>query len=52
MFRKPQPQVEQFEVLPVGSIVVKDGKYYRVHDYGLQEVAAPVPLVQPEPTEE
>lgn len=43
MFKK-EPQVEQFQVLPVGSIVYKDGKFYRVHDYGLQEIPAPTPL--------
>ncbi len=51
MFKK-QPPVEKFEILPVDSIVVKDGHFYRVHDYGLVEVPAPVPLEQPQPTEE
>jgi hypothetical protein len=51
MFRK-QPQEEQFQVLPAGTIVYKDGHYYRVHDYGLVEVPAPLPLEQPTPEAE
>lgn len=51
MFKR-QPVVEQFQVLPIDSIVVKDGHFYRVHDYGLVEIAPPVELPKPEPTEE
>lgn len=35
------------KVLPIGSIVVKGifrKRFFRVHDYGLQEIAAPTPL--------
>lgn len=41
MFRKQQPE-EQFQVLPIDSIVVKGGRFYRVHDYGLVELPKPV----------
>lgn len=51
MFRKEKPEPE-FVVLPIDSIVVKDGHFYRVHDYGLVEVPAPLPLEQPEPSNE
>lgn len=37
------------KILPIGSIVVKGifrKKYYRVHDYGLQAIAAPTPLAK------
>lgn len=50
MFKK-QPVVEQFQVLPIDTIVVKDGRFYRVHDYGLVEIAKPVELT-PEPSNE
>lgn len=43
MFRKPEP-IEQFQVLDTGSIVYKDGHFYKVHDYGLVEIPAPTPL--------
>lgn len=39
------------KVLPIGSIVVKGvfrKKFFRVHDYGLQEIAAPTPLPKAE----
>lgn len=35
------------KILPIGSIVVKGifrKRFYRVHDYGLQEIAAPTKL--------
>lgn len=51
MFKK-QPVAESFQVLPIDSIVVKDGRFYRVHDYGLVEIAPPVELVKPETTDE
>lgn len=44
MFRKKEPTVPQFQVLPIDSIVYLDGHYYRVHDYGLVEIPAPVLL--------
>lgn len=51
MFKK-QPQAEQFQVLPTGSIVYLDGHFYRVHDYGLVEIPAPTPLPATQRTEE
>lgn len=51
MFKK-QPVTEPFQVLLIDSIVVKDGRFYRVHDYGLVEIAPPVELVKPEQTDE
>lgn len=41
MFKK---QEEQFQVFVAGSIIYRDGHYYKVHDYGVVEIAPPEPL--------
>lgn len=50
MFRK-QPE-EQFQVLPIDSIITKGGRYYRVHDYGIVEIQPPQELPTPEVSDE
>lgn len=48
MFSKKE---EQFQVFVTGSIIYRDGHYYKVHDYGVVEIAPPEPLKKETPNE-